>query len=321
MEPIIGPRISQLALDRRKQINTLMIFNENVSEVVCDTQYRVDFRSGDRDVALVVDLAPGFPKERPRIRVVPEGLVHGWLDPNGSGVVTAAPGLINFTVHSDLGRVVQAIKRELEKHPLTPAPTTKADPVLKYREDGTCNGTRSSLPASQITSMTMAAGVTSAVPGLAQLTQDELKEMRDSDAACKIFCASIANPLLAAVDEELVKLREDISRIVDENRVIHTRLERSRTELLSCKEHVTASKDSVVALRNQVNAANATADVASVCARLQSAYLTDERESDRIAESFLEGGIDLEEFQKSYSETRTSYHFRRAKLDKLRRKK
>lgn len=41
-------------------------------------------------------------------------LVHPWVDGNGE---IKSPGLVNFTVNSDLGRVCQAIIREFEKKP------------------------------------------------------------------------------------------------------------------------------------------------------------------------------------------------------------
>ncbi len=113
---------STVALSRQKQINTLMIFNQNVTELRPGIEYSVDF-SVDADgrpplpLSIKVYLSPGFPEtERPTLRVEPSCLAHPWLDP-ATGTVVGAPGLINYTVHSDLGRVVQAVKRELERNP------------------------------------------------------------------------------------------------------------------------------------------------------------------------------------------------------------
>ena len=61
-----------LALDRRKQINTLLIFNENVSEVSPNLRYRVDFTAGSDALVMIIDLPPKFPApgshNRPVIR-------------------------------------------------------------------------------------------------------------------------------------------------------------------------------------------------------------------------------------------------------------
>ena len=43
------------------------------------------------------------------------GLRHSWLDARGN--VIGAPGLNAYGTHSELGRVVQAIKRAFEKDP------------------------------------------------------------------------------------------------------------------------------------------------------------------------------------------------------------
>ena len=107
---------SELVLSRRKQINTLMIFNENVSEVEVDSKYRIDFSIRNRPVSLDIYLPGGFPKDRPVIRLQDplKTFSHPWLDPEGN--VVGAPGLLNHSVHSDLGRVAQAIKREFERN-------------------------------------------------------------------------------------------------------------------------------------------------------------------------------------------------------------
>jgi len=117
-----------LALDRRKQINTLLIFNDNVSEVDPDRSYRIDFQAGRHPLHMVIQLPPKFPAHRPLVRCLlqPQAataagssvqlLKHPWLDSNG--YVVGAPGLNSYhSTRSDLGQVVQAIKRHLERYP------------------------------------------------------------------------------------------------------------------------------------------------------------------------------------------------------------
>ena len=66
-------QMRSLALDRRKQINTLLIFNDNVSEVSPNQRYRVDFQAGVTPLVMIIDLPPKFPAHgaRPSIRVEP----------------------------------------------------------------------------------------------------------------------------------------------------------------------------------------------------------------------------------------------------------
>ncbi|XP_043260030.1 vacuolar protein sorting-associated protein 37A [Colletes gigas] len=103
-----------VAVKRKLQIDTLKIFNDNVVELREDVEYQVQFNAGERGMAIMVSLSPEFPLEKPVLRVSPP-INHPWC--NEHSEITGAPGLLNFTVHSDLGRVVQAIIREFSKNP------------------------------------------------------------------------------------------------------------------------------------------------------------------------------------------------------------
>ena len=111
---------------RRKQINTLHIFNENVVEVRHDVEYRITWihqiHQNIIPLTLVIVLPQDFPFSRPVIRMFAAksenyeaNLTHPWL--NADNVVIGSPGLNSFGIHSELGRVVQAIKREFERNP------------------------------------------------------------------------------------------------------------------------------------------------------------------------------------------------------------
>ncbi|XP_034933807.1 vacuolar protein sorting-associated protein 37A-like [Chelonus insularis] len=102
------------AVKRKRQIDTLKIFNDNVVELREDAEYQVQFDAGDKRMAIMVSLTPDFPLEKPILRVSPP-VSHSWC--NEHSEITRAPGLLNFTMHSDLGRVVQAIIREFSKNP------------------------------------------------------------------------------------------------------------------------------------------------------------------------------------------------------------
>ncbi|KAK0167504.1 hypothetical protein PV327_004894 [Microctonus hyperodae] len=103
------------AIKRKRQIDTLKIFNDNVIELREDAEYQVQFDAGDKRMAIIVSLSPEFPLEKPVLRISPSVINHPWC--NEHSEIVNAPGLINFTVHSDLGRVVQAIIREFSKNP------------------------------------------------------------------------------------------------------------------------------------------------------------------------------------------------------------
>ncbi|XP_003701158.1 vacuolar protein sorting 37A [Megachile rotundata] len=118
-----------VAVKRKRQIDTLKIFNDNVVELREDVEYQVQFNAGERRMAIMVSLSPEFPMEKPVLRVSPP-INHPWC--NEHSEITSAPGLLNFTVHSDLGRVVQAIIREFSKNP--PQLLEDVSPVKSHRD-------------------------------------------------------------------------------------------------------------------------------------------------------------------------------------------
>ncbi|KAH9637593.1 hypothetical protein HF086_014757 [Spodoptera exigua] len=98
---------------RKRQIDTLKIFNDHVTEVNENSEYRLEFVADGKNMSLSVVLGPDFPNEKPSIFVNPP-IPHPWIGENSNQVI-GAPGLLNYTLHSDLGRVVQAIIREFQK--------------------------------------------------------------------------------------------------------------------------------------------------------------------------------------------------------------
>ncbi|XP_011877576.1 PREDICTED: vacuolar protein sorting-associated protein 37A [Vollenhovia emeryi] len=133
---IFRGEIENVAVKRKRQIDTLKIFNDNVIELRENVDYQVEFRAGDRRMAIMVSLSPNFPLEKPVLRVSPP-ISHPWC--NEHSEITSAPGLLNFSVHSDLGRVVQAIIREFSKNPpqlledISPGSTKPPHPDLQGR--------------------------------------------------------------------------------------------------------------------------------------------------------------------------------------------
>lgn len=98
---------------RKRQIDTLKVFNDNVLELSENSEYRVEFLVHGKNMSLSVVLGPDFPNEKPSIFINPP-IMHPWIGENSNQVI-GAPGLLNYTLHSDLGRVVQAIIREFQK--------------------------------------------------------------------------------------------------------------------------------------------------------------------------------------------------------------
>ena len=326
-----------MALNRRKQINTLMIFNENVSEIQPGYQYRVDFDSSTGQTAsLLVYLPEQFPNARPSICVQSSasGCSHPWLNPNR--VVVGAPGLVNYTVHTDLGRVVQAIKREMEKNlvidgsnnlhngqkQLQPSPQQQQPPVSAFSQSSVITNQSAAypskaLPASLHQGPSTQSHVASSIPELNNLSQEEIKEMSENSVALDIFCEKLAIPMKERLDKELEALKGSVKEQSEQNITLKKDLleaERSYGETLG---KVDEQRAILGAASADINQMTDSFSVESISARLASASLSEETKSDDLAEAFLAGDTNIDDFLKNYLETRTKYHTAKVKLDKL----
>ena len=82
---------SDTRLTRQRQITTLKVYNENVEEVVENSEYKVSCSVNSVPVSLMVKLPPEFPESPPVIICSPP-LIHQWLETDGR--VTGKPVLI-----------------------------------------------------------------------------------------------------------------------------------------------------------------------------------------------------------------------------------
>lgn len=142
---------------RKRQIDTLKIFNDNVVEVTENTEYKVEFTADGKNMSLNVVLGPEFPNEKPAIFINPT-IPHPWVGENSNQIV-GAPGLVNYTLHSDLGRIVQAIIREFQLNL----------PNLSSSDDKSSDES----PQSQVVSLTM-------LQELNELSVEELREILEN---------------------------------------------------------------------------------------------------------------------------------------------
>ena len=329
-----GPRFTEDSLQRQKQINTLMVFNQNVSEVQHGVHYRVDFAPQGTPLQLQVYLSPNFPRERPHILLSPP-CTHPWLDANGS--VVGAPGLLNYSIHSDLGRVVQAIKMEMEKNPPVPQPASQQQTQSKPQSQHSVYQASHLHNAYPYQSAAFASGhstrtngasagfaraapspAESAIPGLNDLSEKELKELKDNEVAARAFVRSLPNPTVKRLEKEAADRRERIATLLKEHETDAAALEGQRQSLIEKLQSVHGKREEVAKLSADLERKRERVSVPALCDLLRKTSLEKEDESDAIAESFLAGEKSLDNFLKEYLASRSAMHLKKAKLDKLR---
>ncbi|XP_046983017.1 vacuolar protein sorting-associated protein 37A [Schistocerca americana] len=310
---LYGADSDNASLKRKRQIDTLKIFNANVTEVHADVEYRVDFVSGDHQMALHVILGPEFPLEKPILRVVP-AVSHLWV--NETGEVVGAPGLISFTVHSDLGRVVQAIIREFEKNPPPLAANINIPNSMLTGGAPAIPPALSTAPQPQLQLPPEPSELRDLLAGMSVAELEELR--RDGPVADDRLAELVSDlPPLRRMEQQRDQLVAGIVALAESN------LSR-QPELQAAREAVRAKAEKVSALRARFE------ELGVEHRRLAERYAPDniretlclaaqqsDEESDAVAEAFLSGRVDVERFAAQYIRIRALSHERKTKEEKL----
>ncbi|KAL0279540.1 UNVERIFIED_CONTAM: hypothetical protein PYX00_001071 [Menopon gallinae] len=278
--------------NRKRQIDTLKVFNDNVTEIKEDAEYRVDFIAGDIPMCLHISLPLEFPNEKPQIIVQPP-VQHPWV--NDRAETKNAPGLLNFTVHSDLGRVVQVIIREFQNRP---------PPVITMGH--TSNPSTSGLPVPP---------VVCSVPELLTLSISELQLINEDDDYLDEFIMSLR---LYQDYSELVDRRiNEVEAIARDNLSKQGKLEKLRKKVIKRVEQAQKLKTSFDEKHKEYEKLCERYHPESIREVLRLAAIQSDEESEMIAERFLNNEIDIEQFLNQYIEKRKISQIRKTKEEKL----
>ncbi|XP_054264315.1 vacuolar protein sorting-associated protein 37A-like [Macrosteles quadrilineatus] len=309
---------------RRRQIDTLKIFNANVSEVKEDSEYRVDFISGSNNLSLLVILGPDFPLEKPVLKIVP-AVQHPWVTENGE--VTGAPGLLNFTVHSDLGRVVQAIVRELELRPppllggtVSPPCTQRVDisgPMSpnNYGYSGTPPGVPGFSNYRPSMLQNPAKHMSVAFPELNSLSVAELEQLNSSADYLDEFVDSL--PVMKEIDRTMEEWITRNEEVATETLSKEGRLQQLRSGVSELWDSASQLKGRHEALNQEYQRLADKYSPQSIRQEVKRAAVRSDEESELIAEKFLNGDVDLDSFLPAYIEKRMLSYCRKTKEEKL----
>ncbi|CAG9858414.1 unnamed protein product [Phyllotreta striolata] len=304
---------------RKHQINTLKIFNDNVVEIVEGEEYDISFNSGVNNLCLKISLGNKFPKEKPHLKIVPT-VSHPWVTADGD--VTSAPGLLNFTVHSDLGRVVQAIIREFQRTPppLALKQSTTISPSVPINGEIRASpinyqpfpNIKSFSPPSQI-------GQTShqsaALPELSNLSIEELQFLNDNTDRQDEFISEL--PLI----REQNKILDDVILQVEEMAVTNLskagKLDELKLDIEQRMETIAKlafENERLYSIYQQLSDKYAPRKIQD---ELKVAAERADKESEKVAESFLSGEIDVDKFLIDFIKIKAISQNRKTKEEKL----
>ncbi|CAH2056134.1 unnamed protein product, partial [Iphiclides podalirius] len=243
-------------------------------------------------MSLNIVLGPEFPNEKPAIFVNPV-FTHPWIAENTNQVV-GAPGLINFTPHSDLGRVVQAIIREFQR----------SIPMTSHEDKST-----DSSPQSNLSSQSLM------FPDLSELSIDELQEILENpDLQDKLI---ETNPQLIELDLETEELMNSIEEIAQDNIAKQQMLDDLKTEVIDRISTIVQMKMNYEELNKKHQKLAEMYDPHRIRDCLKESALKADEDAEVIAEQFLLGNIPVESFIAKFAEKRALGQARRAREERL----
>ncbi|KAM9194900.1 vacuolar protein sorting-associated protein 37A [Dugong dugon] len=361
--------LTSLQQQKQRLIESLRSSHSSIAEIQKDVEYRLPFTVNNLTININILLPPQFPQEKPVISVYPP-IRHHLMDKQG--VYVTCPLINNFTMHSDLGKIVQSLLDEFWKNPPVLAPTSTVFPYLYSNPGRLPPYTSQGFPflppyppqeanrpitsvsvadtASSATSYTTAkpaapsSGILSslplpvptteastpinqngfgykmpdvpdAFPELSELSVSQLTDMNEQEEI--LLEQFLTLPQLQQVitdKDDLVKSIEELAR---KNLLLEPSLEAKRQTVLDKYELLTQMKSTFEKKMQRQHELSESCSASALQARLKVAAHEAEEESDNIAEDFLEGKTEIDDFLSSFMEKRTICHCRRAKEEKL----
>ncbi|XP_067890828.1 vacuolar protein sorting-associated protein 37A isoform X1 [Heterodontus francisci] len=358
------PPLTNLQQQRQRQIESVKASHSGIVEIQKDVEYRLPFTANNKTINLNILLPPQFPQEKPVVSVFPP-VRHHLVDKH-TGTVVTSPLITNFTMHSDLGKIIQTVLEEFWKNPpvlvsssasfpyhfsgpagmapyppqgypfIAPFPTQESSvPCLPDSVPGPGFSPKPAAPAyGLITDLPLPVPAADSseqlglnghsykmpdVPDrfseLHELGTSQLTDLNDNeDLLLEHF---IGLPQLKQICTDKDDLVNYIEELAKKNLQLEPQLEAERQELLDKYDQLTQLKCIFEKKLQRQHELSEGCSLSALQARLKVAAHQAEEESDVIAEEFLEGKVEIDDFLSSFMEKRTICHCRRAKEEKL----
>ncbi|XP_062899121.1 vacuolar protein sorting-associated protein 37A isoform X2 [Mobula hypostoma] len=308
-------------------------------------------------------LPPQFPQEKPVISVFPPVRHH--LVDKQMGTMVTSPMITNFTMHSDLGKIIQTILDEFWKNPPVLASSSSSFPycfssppgMTPYSPQGfsyisryptqestvpciadSGPGFNSPKPAAPayglITDLPLPVPTTDTseqlglnghsykMPDLPdhfselhELSNSQLTDLNENEDL--LLGHFMGLPQLKQICTDKDDLVNNIEELAKRNLQLEPRLETERQDLLIKCDQLTQLKSTFEKKMQRQHELSESCSLSALQARLKVAAHQAEEESEVIAEEFLEGKIEIDDFLSSFMDKKTLCHCRRAKEEKL----
>uniref|UniRef100_A0AAY5K559 VPS37 C-terminal domain-containing protein n=1 Tax=Esox lucius TaxID=8010 RepID=A0AAY5K559_ESOLU len=292
------PPLNSLQQQRQRQIESLKTAHSSLAEIQKDVEYRIPFTVNNSTINVNILLPPQFPQEKPVVSVYPP-VGHHLVDSNNGTNVTS-PLIANFGMHSDLGKVIHSLLDEFRKSP----PVLTGATGRCVRGTAGLNGHMYKMPE-----------IPDTFPELSEMSVSQLKDLSEQEDVLLEFFACL--PQLKRVTADKEELVNSIVNMAKKNLQLEPQLEGKRQEMLFKYEQLTQNKSAFETKMQRQHELSESCSLSALQARLKVAAHQAEEESEEMAESFLEGKSEIDDFLANFMEKRTLCHSRRAKEEKL----
>lgn len=203
-------------------------------------------------------------------------------------------------MHSDLGRVVDAIIREFEKHPPPAWPSTNPATVTAQHSQLSANS-----PDQPISSM----------PELCNLTVEELQRLDQDQQYLEDFVAEMG--IVQRIDGDVTAFIDNVKTTAIENLSRQQRMNELQTSIHSKSEEFRKLGDSYMSLNTRYQMKSDEFAPQHIKELLQIAVSNADMTCDKYVEQFLNGTMEVQQFLDQYREAKKISAMRKAKEERL----
>ncbi|CAG0914167.1 unnamed protein product [Notodromas monacha] len=125
-------------------------------------------------------------------------------------------------------------------------------------------------------------------------------------------------PCVMGLEASVALISEETERLAVANLSKETVIEETRQDVSNLRQSVADLQEELFALRERHQKLIEKTDLFTIHEEIRNAVIASDQSSEEVAESFLNGGIELEKFLPGYLGSRKLSHLRRAKGEKLR---
>ena len=201
-----------------------------------------------------------------------------------------------FTSHSDLGMVVAAIRREFEKSCPSVQPNTS--PINVEYQPGVEDKIKLKL---------------------SQMEKEDLQDILGDDGALEKFVSEISYPPLETTLDNITSMEDNIRAQAENNTKLQQEIELLKDSLLNKVQDYHSKKADVEVLYKKCTDLKQRVSSEVMADKLIRLSVSNEEESDKIAEQFLSRELSVDDFLQDYIKIRTDCHLQKLKADKVKR--